>query len=73
MNLLKALLFHSPKNGAGASPKKSAPAQILNRLQPKNLGSDQLCNTAYMLMFKDRFKWIAIQFRYALRNDRMGY
>ena len=46
MNIFKSLVFHLPKNGAGADPKKSAPApaQILNRLrlQPKNLGSDRL-------------------------------
>ena len=45
--------IHFPKKGAGADPKKSAPAaaQISNRLrlQPKNLGSDRLRNTGYNL------------------------
>ena len=37
-------MFSLTKKGAGADPKKSAPAQILNRLQlqPKNHGSDRL-------------------------------
>ena len=39
MNIFKSFLFYLPKNGAGADPKKSAPApaKILNRLrlQPK--------------------------------------
>ena len=43
---LNHLVFHLPKKGAGADPKKStpAPAQILNRLRirPKNLGSATL-------------------------------
>ena len=47
---LNLSIFHLPKNGA-ADPKKSAPApaKILNRLrlQPKNLGSDQLRNTDF--------------------------
>ena len=46
---LNHFVFHLPKTGAGADPKKSAlaPDQILNwlRLQPKNLGSNRLCNT----------------------------
>ena len=43
-------VFPLPKKGAEANQKKSAPAQILNRLrrrlQPKNLGSDRLRNTS---------------------------
>ena len=50
MNIFKSFCFSLAKKGAGADPKKSAPvpAQILNRLrlQPKNLGSDRLRNTA---------------------------
>ena len=44
------------KKGAGANPKfpAPAPAQILNRLrlQPKNLDSDWLRNTAYLVIEK---------------------
>ena len=50
---LNHFVFHLPKKGAAAYPKKSAPdpAQILNRLrlQLKNFGSDRLRlrNTAF--------------------------
>ena len=53
MNIFKSFCFSLAKKGAGADPKKSAPApaQILNRLrlQSKNLSSDRLRlrNTAY--------------------------
>ena len=47
INIFKLFCFSLAKKGAGADPKYSAPAQILNqlRLQPKNLGSDRLRNT----------------------------
>ena len=50
MNIFKSFLFYLPKKWSRSRPKKSAPApaQILSRfqLQPKNLGSDRLRNTA---------------------------
>ena len=48
-HLKSHFVFHLPKKRAEADPKKSALAQIFNRLrlQPKNLGFGRLrlCNT----------------------------
>ena len=52
-HLKSHFVFHLPKKRAEADPKKSALAQIFNRLrlQPKNLGFGRLrlCNTGFCL------------------------
>ena len=57
MNIFKSFVFHLPKKGTGADQKKSAPAQILNRLrlQPKTLGFNRLRNTGF-IKFEVNFK-----------------
>ena len=49
INIFKSFCFSLANKRSRSRPKIPAPAQILNRLrlQPKNLGSDRLRNTAY--------------------------
>ena len=66
MNILKSFRFSLSKKRSRSQPKISAPApaQILNRLQhrlqPKNLGSDQLRlrNTGYYRYFLHQFAFL---------------
>ena len=57
MIIFKTFCFSIAKKRSRSRPKKSAPAQILNRLrlQPKNLGSDGLRNTGVIML------WIRIK------------
>ena len=82
MNIFKPFCFHLPKKGAGADPKKSAPApaQISNRLrlQPKNLGFDRfrLRNTALYCILREKVRIVGsirIQVSKILDPDRSYY